>query len=152
MIVDAQVGFAGYGSDLIDAITNELSRLSKDDVVIVVEYNGFGSTGSEVMEAVRSSSCKWFVVSKVGDDGSEAVLSCCARNDLTPKAIRLVGLYRNWCVKSTAIGLAMKRPDATVIVSLPATSDASWNGWVVKGSGRLLVEGVRSYKNIRVAE
>lgn len=128
VVVDMQVfdTRSDYCADRVVELTRRFREAG--DPIVILEYNGSGSTIPSIMDAVEGYTDGvydlWTVAEKDFYDGSEEVLKKCNGHGW-PLDFLVCGVSYKWCVQRTADALSLLHP---VEVALDCT-DAGDNEW-----------------------
>lgn len=106
-VIDTQNGFekSDEHPEFVQNCAQAIERaVRKNQPVIYLNYYGYGQPYKELKKLTKTYP-REFTVWKYDDDGSVELLDCLKENKLATSHFRLVGLYREACVLSTARGL-----------------------------------------------
>ena len=131
VIIDMQPKFTASLTIAEQVIREAQFANSRDSDIIVVELspvpkNKEAITIDKVMKECGKKKAP-VVVTKYNDDGSNEIMGAIKQHGIYGGALRICGVNRNACVRSTIRGLIQNTPDSIIEVVWDATADVSYD-------------------------
>lgn len=147
VVIDMQAPFLNNCNDpdFVEALVAQVKlAISRGWGIVIIEVKpwAYGPTIKQIMELLEGKYERFQVRQKEGDDGSWHVLEVCRHHEgFSDGFFRVTGVLIGACVKSTAWGLVLRKPDCfvRVVKEACATSGDTAAAWRAFPSGPRLV-------------
>ncbi len=138
VVCDMQEDFPIHQS-LLDNAANYIKN-SRYDKIAVIEYLDSGETHNQIQHALADKN--FFVLDKQEDDGSANLVDEFKHQFDTTPEVDILGIYTDFCIRSTARGLAKKKVTTNILFDFTQSRQGILR--------REFIDGIKDLRNVHV--